>query len=239
MTAARARPAQIPLPFRQYDHSRLDQFSGGDNGAVLEHLAGLRPDTGRSITCLWGESGTGKSHLLQAMCTAMAGYGGRSAYLPLRQHAVLDPAMLQGLEQLDLVCMDDVESIAGLPDWEDAIFHLFNGLADAGRLLIFSAAVSPRGLPLQLPDLKSRLQSGLTFHLLPLPEAERLAALRERARQRGLELSEEVMTYMIRRLARDTHSLFRLLDRLDEASLSAKRKLTVPFVKELLEDSES
>jgi len=238
MTAARGGPAQIPLPFRQYDHCRLDQFRSGDNGAVLEHLAGLRPDTGRSITCLWGESGTGKSHLLQAMCTAMAGHKGRSAYLPLRQHAALEPAMLQGLEQLDLVCMDDVETVAGLAAWEHAIFHLFNGLMDAGRLLIFSAAVSPRGLPLQLPDLKSRLQSGLTFHLLLLPEAERLAALRERARQRGLELSEEVVAYITRRLDRDTHSLFQLLDRLDEASLVSKRKLTVPFVKELLEQSE-
>lgn len=239
MTAGRPVPAQIPLPFRQYDHYELDQFRIGDNHAAIDHLTGLCPGTGRSITCLWGVNGTGKSHLLQAMCARMAARDGRSAYLPLAQHAELDPAMLQGLEELDLVCMDDVEAIAGEEPWEYAVFHLFNGLADAGRALIFSAGMSPRGLPLGLPDLKSRLQSSLIFHLLPLTEVECLEALRQRARLRGLELNDEVVGYISRRLARDTHSLFRLLDRLDQASLAAKKKLTVPFVKELLEEGES
>ena len=173
------------------------------------------------------------------MCTRTAGQGGRSAYLPLGEHASLEPGMLQGLEQLQLVCMDDVDAISGNESWERAVFILFNSLMEAGNTLIFSASVSPRGLPLALPDLKSRLQWGLIFHLRPLPETERLEALRQRARLRGLDLSDEVTAYLSRRLARDTHSLFRFLDRLDQASLVAKKKLTVPFVRKLLDKSES
>jgi DnaA family protein len=235
VTADRAQAGQIPLPFRQYDHYELEQYWAGDNREVLEHLYGLHPGSSGS-TCLWGESGTGKSHLLQAMCTRMAAQGGRSAYLPLGEHPALEPGMLQGLEQLQLVCMDDMNAVAGIESWERAIFNLFNGLVEAGHTLIFSASVSPRGLSVALPDLKSRLQSGLIFHLRPLPEADRLQALRQRARRRGLDLSDEVTAYLSKRLARDTHSLFRFLDRLDQASLAAKRRLTVPFVRELLDD---
>ncbi|MEJ2760291.1 MAG: DnaA regulatory inactivator Hda [Gammaproteobacteria bacterium] len=237
MTDAPVQPGQIPLPFRQYDHYELEQYWAGDNREALEHLLGVRVGSGGS-TCLWGESGTGKSHLLQAMCTRIAGQGGRSAYLPLGEHAALEPGMLQGLEQLHLVCMDDVHAVAGSDRWERAVFNLFNGLVEAGNTLVFSASVSPRGLPLDLPDLKSRLQSGLIFHLTPLPETARLGVLRQRARRRGFDLSDEVTAYIARRLARDTHSLFRFLDRLDEASLAAKRKLTVPFVRELLDKGE-
>lgn len=237
MSADRGRAGQIPLPFRQYDHYDLEQYCAGRNREVLEHLHGLRPGGG-GVTCLWGESGTGKSHLLQAMCMRMAVQGGRSAYLPLGEHAALEPEMLLGLDVLQLVCVDDMDAIAGIGAWEQAVFNLFNGLVEAGHTLIFSASVSPRGLPLTLPDLKSRLQSGLIFHLRPLPETDRLQALRQRARLRGLELSDEVTAYLSKRLARDTHSLFRFLDRLDQASLAAKRRLTVPFVRELLDESE-
>ena len=234
MSAERGQAGQIPLPFRQYDHYELDQYCAGHNREVLEYLHGLRTGGG-GVTCLWGESGTGKSHLLQAMCTRTAAQGGRSAYLPLEEHAALEPGMLLGLDVLQLVCVDDMDAIAGIGPWEQAVFNLFNGLAEAGHTLIFSAAMSPRGLPLSLPDLKSRLQSGLIFHLQPLPEADRLQALRQRARLRGLELGDEVMAYLSKHLARDTHSLFRFLDRLDQASLAAKRRLTVPFVRELLD----
>ena len=112
MTNAPVQPAQIPLPFRQYDHYELEQYRPGGNREALEHLYGLRVGSGGG-TCLWGERGTGKSHLLQAMCTRIAGQGGRSAYLPLGEHAALEPGMLQGLEQLHLVCMDDMDAVAG------------------------------------------------------------------------------------------------------------------------------
>jgi DnaA family protein len=229
------RAVQIPLPFQRFDHYELAHYLPGANAHVLKHLTG--PDAATAFTYLWGEPGTGKSHLLQAVCTRESAAGRRTAYIPLAQHATLAPELLEGMEQLELVCIDDLEWIAGAGDWERALFNLFNRLRDAGHGLVVAAGTGPRGMPVQLADLQSRLQSGFTFHLQPLAETDRLAALRRRAALRGMELSDEVTAYVLRRVPRDMHSLFELLDRLDQASLEAKRKITVPFVKELL-DSE-
>lgn len=227
---------QIPLPFQRFDHRELEHYLPGANRYVLEHLGGLAAGaTGFAFTYLWGEHGTGKSHLLQAMCTRAAATGARGAYLPLRDREVLAPELLEGLEQLELVCIDDLDAVTGYADWERALFSLFNRLREAGRTLVASAAASPRGLAVSLPDLHSRLQSGVTFHLQPLAETDRVTALQQRARLRGIELTDEVTRYIVRRVPRDMHTLFGLLDRLDRASLQAKRKITVPFVKELLD----
>ena len=157
------------------------------------------------------------------------------AYIPLQQHAVLSPVLLEGLEQLDIVCIDDLDQVAGVNQWELAVFNLFNAMIDAGKPLLFAANASPKGIPVSLADLKSRLGWGMTFHLKPLNEEERFRMLQRRAELRGLVLSDEITAYLARRLPRDMRTLLDILDRLDEASLAAKKKLTIPFVRELLE----
>lgn len=226
---------QIPLSFQHFDHYELKHYRPGENRHVLEHLDESITAGRPTVTYLWGERGTGKSHLLQALCTRIAADGGRGAYIPLGQRENLAPELLEGLEQLDLICIDDLEEVAGDNGWERALFNLFNRIRENGRSLILAAAMSPKGLPVILPDLQSRLQSAIIFHLQPLDEEERVAALKQRAGLRGIELTDEVTAYIVRRVPRDMHSLFALLDRLDQASLEAKRKITIPFVRDLLE----
>jgi len=227
---------QIPLSFQDFDHHDLKHYRPGKNRHVLKHLHELIFEGDPAVTYLWGERGTGKSHLLQALCTRVAAYERRSAYIPLSQRAAgLMPALLEGLEQLDLVCIDDLEEVVGDSGWEQALFNLFNRIRENRRSLILTAAMSPNGLPLRLPDLRSRLQSATIFHLQPLNEEERVAALKQRAELRGIGLNDEVTAYLVRRVPRDMHSLFQLLDRLDRAGLQAKRKITIPFIRELLE----
>ncbi len=228
---------QIPLPFQRFDHFELEHFRAGDNALVLDHLQRLAAGGRADITYLWGERGSGKSHLLQAMCTRLAGTAARTAYIPLQERGALAPNLLEDLEQLDLVCIDDLDTIAGDPEWETAVFNLFNRVKEAGRLLILAATMSPNGLPVALPDLRSRLQSTVIFHLQPLNESDRIAALQQRAALRGMKLGDEVTRYIVRRVPRDMHTLFGLLDRIDRVSLEAKRRITVPFVREVL-DSE-
>ena len=120
-------------------------------------------------------------------------------------------------------------------DWELALFDLFNRLKDTATPLVMSAGCSPKGSLIRLPDLKSRLSWGLCYHLQPLGEGENIAALKQRARERGLDLNDQVVDYLIKRVERDTRNLFYWLDRLDRQSLEAQRKLTVTFVKEILE----
>ncbi len=188
---------------------------------------------------LWGEPGVGKSHLLQAACDSAAQAERPCAYIPLSQFNDFTPEMLSSLEELSLVCVDDIDEVAGKDDWEIAIFNLFNRLRDAKTPLVVSSGRSPKGSLIRLPDLKSRLSWDLTFRLQPLDEAMKSAALKQRARARGFELTDGVTDYLIKRVNRDTHNLFRWLDRLDRHSLIAQRKLTVPFVKQILEEKQS
>lgn len=231
---------QIPLPLSA--PNRLDfgtYLAARSNHEAVEQLQRLASGDARNNVYLWGEPGTGKSHLLEAVCNLASARPLRCALVPLAQRVKLSPEMLDGLEQLDLVCVDDLDRIGSDARWEQALFGLFNRMREAGRPLVIAARRSPQGLGLGLPDLISRLAWDLVYHLEPLDEATRFAALRRRAHERGMEIPEEVVTFLSRRVPRDTHTLFEWLDRLDDQSLAAQKKITVPFVRELLESDSS
>ena len=183
---------------------------------------------------LWGESGSGKSHLLQAACQQAHQQDRLPAYLPLKSEREIDPAMLEGLEGYALVCLDDLEQIAGRSEWEHAIFNLFNLLRENGAQLVVAADRPPAALPLKLADLASRLTWGPCYHLIPLDDDERLELLMRSAERRGMHLSVETASFLLQRTPRDIHFLSLLIDRLDRASLAAQRRLTIPFVREIL-----
>jgi DnaA family protein len=226
--------AQLPLPF-PLPHLSFGSFWAGANQALFDQLQRVAGGAEERAVLIWGGPGTGKSHLLQAVCNRAGAVARRAAYVPLAQRALFGPALLEGLDEMDVVCVDDLECAAGEPGWEQALFGLFNRIRDARRSLVLAADRAPAALPLALPDLKSRLSWDLVFRIEPLDEAERFAALRHRASQRGMEIPDEVLRFLSRRIARDPHTLFRWLERLDRESLAAQKKLTVPFVKDLLE----
>ncbi len=227
---------QIPLQFSRFDRISLDDFVTGKEKEASLAVRRLLQDEERLPVFLWGRSGTGKSHLLQAACEQLSKDGQLVAYLPLKEFSSLSTEMLEGLEQMDLVCLDDLHSICGDANWEQAVFHLYNRLRDNHKRLLMTAQIAPAGLPVQLSDLKSRLSWGLVLQLHTLSEPEMIRAMQQRSEQRGFELSDEVGEYLIRRCPRDMKSLFGILERLDEASLAAQRKVTIPFVKNLLHD---
>ncbi len=226
---------QIPLAFSKFEQIDFDLYEAGQNQVALMHLQALPSAQDKKNIYLWGACGTGKSHLLQAVCTAAAKTRSSIAYIPLSQADLLSPEMLDGLEFLELVCLDDLDAIAGNSDWEQAIFHLYNRSRETQSPLLMTAGYSPLGSPIQLADLKSRLAWDHVFHLLPLDDNEALIALKKRAHSRGFELPADVADFLLRRVARDMHNLFAILEQLDKASLIAKKKLTIPFLKDLLD----
>lgn len=230
MTEARGPYPQLPLGVGLKDDATFANFLAGPNS---EAVAVLQAEAERALY-LWGGWGSGRTHLLQAACHACAAAGGAPAYLPLSEFKSLDPAVLEGLEAAPLVTLDDVQAVAGRGDWEAALFDLYNRVREAGGRLVAVADAPPAGLGLALPDLASRLGWGPVYHLQPLDDDQKMAALRARAGRRGLELGEEVVRYLLRRCPRDLHSLFALLERLDHASLAAQRRLTIPFVRDFL-----
>jgi len=221
---------QLPLGIGLKDAATFDNFYTAGNELVIE---ALQQGTDRMLY-LWGPPGCGKSHLLQALCHATAANGQSPVYLPLQELMALAPELLEGLEQQVLIAIDDIQVIAGMPQWEEALFHLYNRVRDHGHRLVVSATVAPAGLALTLPDLASRLGWGPVFQLAFLTDTDKQAALQMRARRRGLEMGDEVAEYLLRRCPRDMDSLFSLLNQLDRASLAAQRRLTIPFVREVL-----
>ena len=220
---------QLPLGVQLRDSATFANFHPAQNQQLLAALK----ETQESCIYFWGKAGTGKSHLLQALCHEKAGEGWRVAYLPLAEPGLM-PAMLEDMDQFDLVCVDDFQHVAGKEDWEIALFHFYNRIQSRAGRLVISADQAPASLPVGLADLASRLSWGLVFQLQELTDEDKQAALQLRAQARGLEMNNEVAAYLLRHTPRNMKSLFALLDRLDDASLAAQRKLTIPFVRQFV-----
>lgn len=226
--------SQLLLGFSRYDIYTFETYMPGTNTGVVESLLDIATGRSPGNIYIWGGAGVGKSHLLQAVCNSASLSERSCAYIPMTQLDELAPEMFSSLEELDLVCLDDIEEAAGNDSWETVLFDLFNRLKDADIPLVMSSDRSPKGSRVRLPDLKSRLSWGLGFHIRPLDDRMKITALKLRARERGFELTDQVVEFLVNRVNRDTHNLFRWLDRLDRHSLVEQRKLTVEFVKEIL-----
>jgi len=227
-------PEQIPL-FERFDEVSFSSYWAGDNSEVVAQIKAQIVAPEHPCLYVWGKPGVGKSHLLQAACGFAHQHQKTAVYVPLADHMSFKPAIFQGLEGYAVICVDDVDAIAQDDAWEQALFHLFNRALECGSLLMFAAAEKPGSVKLALRDLSSRLGWGTVWHLKELADADKLTALQWRARQRGFSLPEEVGRYLMQRCSRETHSLFALLDKLDQASLSEHRKLTIPFVRQFID----
>jgi DnaA family protein len=225
---------QIPLGVRLPDRAVFAGFLPAHNVQALEHVRGVAGGERSGLTWLCGPGGCGKTHLLQAACAA-ASARMRAGYVPLAAVATLGVGVLDGLLQLECLCLDDIDRVAGQADWERAIFSLLCELEDTGGRLLLAAQTPPALVRWALPDLGSRCAAGAVFQLRALDEDEQRAALQLRARLRGLELPEETWQWLRRRFPRDMRTLYELLDTLDEAALAAQRRLTVPFIREVLQ----
>src|SRR3989338_850658 len=227
--------AQMTLNLNLRDDAVLENFfSGKQNKQLLKILHAMAHGRGERFAYLWGNKGVGRTHLLQACCQVINQLKLPSFYLSLQDLLNLKSEILQDLESLQLVCLDDVDSIAGNAEWEEAFFGFLNRMHDAKRRLIVAGNLPPARLGIALPDIKSRLSQAMIFQVNALTDDEKIEALRARAKARGLNLSKTVTEFLLRHCPRDMGSLFVALDKLDKASLAAQHKLTIPFVKSVL-----
>lgn len=225
---------QLPLALKLQHAPSLDDFIVGNNRPVIDALRRSLDGDGEPLIFVLGPPGCGRSHLLAGQCAAAEQAGLSSGYLPLEDAAELDPMMLDGLEDLDLLTVDDVQHIAGDAAWEHALFHLFNRCRESRTRLLFSADRGPAALPLQLADLRTRLAWGLTLGIEPLDDAGRLELLRSFAIRRALAMPDDVARFLLERAPRHPNALAGAIERLDSASLAERRRLTIPFVREQL-----
>jgi len=230
---------QLALPVRLRASSVFESFYPGSNAAAVTQLLSLVPGARPPVVWLYGPASVGKTHLLQALCARAGQQGLAATYLPMRDVAALDADLLTGCESLAFTCLDDFAAIAGDATWERAVFRLYTELEDHGGRLVIAAEGPPASLRIGLADLSSRLAAGTVLRLQAPTDEEQIAALSLRALQLGLELPLDTAQFMLRRLPRDMALLCDALDGLDQASLVTQRKLTVPFVRSVLEARDS
>lgn len=227
---------QLALNIRLREEATFAAYYPGPNEAVSHALqtTGDDPRAAKQIY-LWGASGIGKSHLLQAVCHRMSTRDRSCVYLPLAKFAARQARVLEDLGDIHAVCVDEVDAIVGLPDWERALFNLVNAVREADHCLVLASQGNPASIALKLKDLQSRLTWGPVFHLKPLDDAAKLALLKVRAKESGLELKDDAASYLLNNRRRDVGSLLNALEQLDAASLVAQRRMTIPFIKSVLE----
>ena len=227
---------QLPLGLRWPRRQRFEHFHAGANAAALAAVQALAVQPDAPWVYLSGAVGSGKSHLLMAACQAAHEAGRTVQYLPMKnlhEHFMA----LRGVAGSQLIAIDDVDALAGERDAEHALFDLYNRARAEGTALIFTAQTVPAQLNLSLPDLRSRLGACTQFPLKPLEDGERREVLRRQAALRGIDLDDTVLDWLFARYARDLGALLDLLDRLDQASLAAQRRITVPFLRAFLRES--
>lgn len=224
---------QLALQLRMPPDQRFDTFVAAPP-AALAQLRALAHGVSRESFYIEGAHGTGKSHLLRATCTEADAQGRHVAYLPLD---ALRGRLRQAMELVtgrDLVAIDGLEAIAGGREDEVALFDLHNRARAEGVALLYAAEAAPAVLDFVLPDLVSRLSQCHRIALSPLDDDGRREVLRLRARHRGVAFDDAAIDWLLRRAGRDLAGLTALLDRLDRASLAAQRRITVPFLREVL-----
>lgn len=227
-------PQQIPLPLSQFQPLEFSNFISADNNAAATVVESIANAENNERLYLWGNQGVGKSHLLQAACKRAADQQMRVAYLPLKLLRQESADCIHGLDAMALLAIDDIELIAGQPEWEEALLHLYNRIKANGASLIISSTENPLSSSVELPDLKSRLSWGLEFRLSEISDEQKIQVLQSDAHQRGFELSDDVGRYLITRVDRNLDHLMQLLKRIDEFSLTEQRRVTIPFIRELI-----
>ncbi|MBA3582591.1 MAG: DnaA regulatory inactivator Hda [Gammaproteobacteria bacterium] len=224
---------QLALNIHLPETATLAAFIAADNADLVALLNAMALGHSELQAYVWGESGVGKTHLLQAACHVANSAGLRSVYIPLDVAMSYGANALEGLDALDLVCLDELHLLAGQADWERALFNLINELRSRQARLIL-ASRKPVSYAWQLADLQSRLSWGPVYQLRSLSDQQKAEVLIKRAALRGLVLKEDVADYMLSRYPRNLAILCDILQTLDRASLAEQRALTIPFVKQIL-----
>lgn len=228
---------QLLLRFSPEKNKVFDNFLPTNNQTVVAYLRGLQPsdESKARQTYLWGAAASGKSHLLQAVCSETTHHAKCSIYLPLKRVESEAAKILDGLESVDLVCIDDADLIARPQlKLELPLFNLINRMRNANGYLIMAGRSNPRQLMLQLADLQSRLLWGSVYRLVAISDQDKPAALTLHARLNGTEIPQATIAYLLKRYPRDMNYLTKIVDRISQVGFQCKRRLTIPFVKRVL-----
>lgn len=225
---------QVPLQFEFQSNQTFASYFAGHNAELIAQLQALVADGQEQQLYIWGDAGVGKSHLLQACCQQAKLQNKDPFYLAFNADRLPAIELLEGLEDMELVCLDGIQNLAGHRDWEQALFNFYNGHRQNNHRLLLSADCPPKFLPFVLPDLKTRMSWGLTLKIQPLRDDQLIEALTHKAHFLGFDIPQAVGRFLLNHYVHDLPALWQLLEKIDRATLAAQRKLTIPFLKQIL-----
>jgi DnaA family protein len=231
---------QLSLPVSLPDDETFDSFLEADNefaASYMKNFCHRDNENNKSLCYLFGSSGVGKSHLLFACCHQATLNGLQTVYLNMHELKEMPTEVIGDIVDYDVICIDNLHEIAGKKAWERTIFDLINQVLERNHQprIIMSARASPLVVGFQLPDLVSRLTWGAVFQLASHSDESLCHIIQFRIEHRGLEASEECINFLLTRVDRELSNLMLIVDELDKKSLQAKRKLTIPFIKQALD----
>lgn len=225
---------QLALRLSRKPNTDFASFYIGDNVQLVGRLHQVADGSIPGWLYLWGPRQCGKSHLMQAASQLAEDKGFSAFYLSAAEARSGSPLLLENLSSFQLLAIDDIHLLLSDPEWEEAIFHLYNKIKDLGSILLVSADAAPRQLGVSLPDLASRLMAMEVYQVVAMGDEDKAGALRLMAHQRGFSLSDEVVAFILTRSDRQLSALQVVIERLDHQSLQEKRIITIPFVKKVM-----
>ncbi|MCP4471615.1 MAG: DnaA regulatory inactivator Hda [Gammaproteobacteria bacterium] len=227
---------QIALALSLDRQFSFDNFVSGRAELILSNLQSLILGNGEIQIGLWGAASTGKTHLLNAGADFARANGVLMQIYDATQLLHCDADEFEGFSHCDVLAIDNLDALAGDPGWEACFYQVINRCRDGEYRFLYSMTDRPENLPTRLDDFRSRLQWGLLLQLPAIGDGDIRQILRKRARLLGIELSDEVISYLMTRHARDLAEQIAILRHLDGISLRQQRRVTIPLVKQALRE---
>ena len=227
-----SNPKQLTFPWNKENKSSFDSFYTTKLNKQLLFL--LKDEALKEDLLIYGAKDSGKTYLIQALCNQFNNQGKSSFFLPMRQAIELSVDILDSLENIELVCIDGLESLVGNKAWEIGLFNLINRSFNSNNRLIFTSAKNIDGMNFELKDLDSRLRKIQSHELHSLADDDILYALKHIANLRCIELGSKEAQYLLTYADRNISDLVKILESLDQLSMEMKRKITIPLIKEVI-----
>tara|TARA_B100002019_G_scaffold172676_1_gene149252 strand:+ start:277 stop:963 length:687 start_codon:yes stop_codon:yes gene_type:complete len=226
------KPKQLTFPWNKVNKSSLEGFYTSQENS---HLVSILKDTNFSDDLfIYGTKESGKTFLLQALCNSYSSMSKSSLYIPLNKVMNYGVEIFESLENMNLICVDDIEEAISKIEWEKAIFNLINKALISKSRLILSSSQDLKSLNFALPDLESRIRKIQSFELYPINDKDIFDALKYISKLTSINLGDKEAKYLLTYSQRNISNLVQILESLDQLSMEMKRKITIPLIKEVI-----
>tara|TARA_E500000331_G_C17203654_1_gene690409 strand:- start:168 stop:866 length:699 start_codon:yes stop_codon:yes gene_type:complete len=231
-----SNPRQLALQIQINERASLNNFFvSKKNNKTIQILKNILLGSDKGVQIFIDDLGSnGKSYLLQAICNDFSNPNNSSIYIPMQEAINLDPSILEGVSELNLICIDDIDLINKRRDWEIALFNLINECYEKECFLLLSGSINKLEA---IPDLVSRIQKMETLRLEAINDDELLEATKAISKNLNIEISDKNMNYLINNSKRDIKTIFRTLSQLEKESLERKKSIGLNLIKEVIQNS--